>query len=276
MALSASYSGLAEMFWANVRVHLIYFRRSRLILVFGLVMVVLAALFSLPALFVRSQVQGFSILRGAFIDLNELLILFGSALGLVIVSSHLRAHNLKMIFTKPCPPALWVGSVLTATVTVTLVLDAIILAVALAVSSVYRLPVEGGLTYIALDSLIASVGMIAYLMFLAMVMHPVIAGTFALLLGPWTFSLLEKTTVAGTMAGKGSAFLRVLQNVFHFCYMVLPMVHACGAKTKNIYSSLQVGTGEWCYLLYSFGYALALAALCYCLALLFLQRKQLN
>jgi hypothetical protein len=264
------------MFWANVRVHLIYFRRSRLILVFGLVMVVLAALFLLPALFVRSRVQGFGILRGAFVDLNELLILFSAALGLVIVSSHLRAHNLKMIFTKPCPPALWVGSVLTATVTVTLVLDAAILAVALAVSVIYRLPIQGGLAYIAFDSLIASIGMITYLMFLAMVMHPLVAGGVALLLGPWTFSQLEEITVAGAMAGKGNAFLRVLRSIFHFCYIVLPMVHACGHQTKNIYSSLRVGNGEWRYILYSLGYALALAALCYCLALFFLQRKQLN
>jgi hypothetical protein len=74
-------------------------------------------------------------------------------------------------------------------------------------------------------------------------------------------------------AGNSSFALRLLGRLFHYLYLLLPMVHAFGKKTENIYSSLRVLHGEWRYPFFSLGYALALAAFCYSLALFALQRK---
>ena len=74
-------------------------------------------------------------------------------------------------------------------------------------------------------------------------------------------------------SGNSSLALRLLGRLFHYLYLLLPMVHVFGKKTENIYSSLRVVHGEWRYPLFSLGYALALAAFCYFLALFALQRK---
>jgi hypothetical protein len=48
-------------------------------------------------------------------------------------------------------------------------------------SFVWRLPVRAGLRFISVDTFAACVGLIAYLMLLATLVHPAIAATFALI-----------------------------------------------------------------------------------------------
>jgi hypothetical protein len=121
----------------------------------------------------------------------------------------------------------------------------------------------------------ASLGMIAYLMFLAMVIHPVIAVVFVLVFNPSTFYSMQLWTQAVNNAGPKNAFLHVIERLFHYCYMVLPMVHPFSRETQGIQESLHVAPGQWPYALYSLGYALSLTALSYCLSLFYLQRKKL-
>lgn len=276
MTSSNRYPALSEMFRANVRAHWIYYRRSRIVLVFALLLLVLAVLTALPAWLTSSRLQGFDVMKELFVSLNGLLIFFSASLGLVIVYSHLRARNLKMVFTKPCPPGLWLGSVLAATAGVTLALDGLILLVALVISAVYRIPVQGGLVYIALSTLFASIGMISWLMLLAMVMHPLLAAGVAAIFGPWTFGSLEVLVSVKLAQEKGGLLTRIFRDVFHVCYLALPMVFAYGKEVARVRSSLRVEAGAWRFIPYSLGYAAALAALCCCLALLRLRRKQLN
>src|SRR5262249_59974931 len=77
---------------------------------------------SLPALFMNSGVQTFNSLQQIFSVLNTFLLFFSGGLGLFIMSSHLRGRNLKMVFTKPCSPALWLASAFLAAVAVALLL----------------------------------------------------------------------------------------------------------------------------------------------------------
>src|SRR5258708_20015795 len=75
-----------------------------------LVFLLLTGLSSLPPLFMHSGVQSFNALRQIFSVLNGFLLFFSGGLGLFIISSHLRSRSLKMVFTKPCSPALWLIS----------------------------------------------------------------------------------------------------------------------------------------------------------------------
>ena len=266
---------MGELLKANLVAHFAYYRRSRLLLAFGLVFLVLTLLFSLPGFILSSHVQGFSVLQQIFSELNGLLVLFSAGLSLFIISSHLRARSLKMVFTKPCPPALWLGSALLSAALASLMINLVILVSALVVSLIFRMQVVGGLFYGSLDTFAASVGLMAYLMFLAMVMHPVMAGVFALIFSSGTFYTLLTWTQAAIQAGSNSAAVRVLKDVFYFFYVLLPMNHAFARESQRIEASLRVGQGEWHYAFYSLGYALTLSALCYCLSLFFLQRKRL-
>jgi ABC-type transport system involved in multi-copper enzyme maturation permease subunit len=265
---------MAELLRANMLANFAYYRRSRLLLAFTLVFLLMTALSSLPALFMESGVRTFNAFHKIFSDLNGYLLVFAGGLGLFIISSHLRSRSLKMVFTKPCSPAMWLASAFLSAVGVSFLLNGVVLASAVVLSWVWHLPVRAGLAFVSVDTFAASVGIIAYLMLLATLAHPAIAVTFAFIFNAGVFYDVQMWTQAVIHSGNSSVTLRVLDRLFHYLYLLLPMVHAFGEKTENIYSSLRVLHGEWKYLPYSFGYALALSAFCYCLALFALQRKK--
>lgn len=265
---------MAELLRANIMAHFAYYRRSRLLLAFLLVFLLLTGLSSLPALFMNSGVQSFNSLHQIFEVLNVFLLFFAGGLGLFIISSHLRSRSLKMVFTKPCPPALWLVSAFLAAVTVSLLLHCIVFVSAAILSFAWHLPVRAGLLFVSVDTFVVSVGIIAYLMLLTTLVHPAIAATLALIFNADLFYGGYEWTQAVIRAGNSSLWLRILDRLFHYFYFILPMVYAFGQKTGNIYSSFRVMHGEWKYPLYSSGYVIVLAGFCYSLALLSLQRKK--
>jgi len=265
---------MAELLRANLLAHFAYYRRSRLLLAFMLVFLLLTGLSSLPALFIGSGVKNFNSLREIFSTINVFLLFFAGGLGLFIISSHLRNRSLKMVFTKPCTPALWLASAFLAAMAVSLLLNGIVLTSAVALSLVWHVPVRAGLVFVSLDTFIASVELIAYLMLLTMLMHPAVAATFALIFNAALFYEVQGWARGVILSGNSSRGLRLVEWLFHYLYLLLPMVHAFDKKTENIYSSLRVMHGEWKYLLYSSGYVLVLGAFCYFLALFVLQRKR--
>ncbi len=265
---------MAELLKANLLAHFAYYRRSRLLLAFLIVFLLLTGLSSLPALFAHSGVQSFYSLREIFSTLNVFLLFLAGGLGLFIISSHLRSRSLKMVFTKPCSPALWLVSAFMAAVAVCLLLNAIVLGSAVVLSLVWHLPVRAGLVFVSVNTFIASVGIIAYLMLLTMLVHPAVAVAFALIFNADLFYNGQLWAQATIRSGSSSWILRVLERLFHYLYLLLPMVFPFEKKTESIYSSLRVLHGEWAYLLYSFGYALALSAFFYLLALFALQRRR--
>jgi len=266
---------MREQFKANLRAHILYYRRSRLLLAFALVFLGMTLLYSLPALFSPLQGAAFSAAREIFTTLNMFLTAFSAGLGLFIVSSHLRDRNLKMVFTKPCPPEWWLASAYLSAVLVSALVNAAILACALAVSLVAHAKIQAGLAFVSLDTFAGSLALTAYFMFLAMIIHPVIAVVFALVFNPSIFYHMQIWTQALINSGAGGAFLRLVERLFHILYMTFPMVHPFSRETSGIENSLRVETGHWHYAFYSLGYALALTALSYCLSLFFLRRKKL-
>lgn len=265
---------MTELLKANVLAHLAYYRRSRLLLAFMLLFLLITGLQSLPAVFTHSGVQSLNTLQDIFSTLNFFSLVFAGGLGLFIVSSHLRSRSLKMVFTKPCSPALWLASAFIAAGLATLLITSIVLCSAILLSLIWQVPVRAGLLFISLDTFASSLGLIAYLILLATVAHPAIAVIFVLIFNAALFYDGQVWALGTIRAGDSSWSLRALERVFHYIYFVLPMIHPFGQKTEGIYASLRVMHGEWKYLLYSMGYALTLATFCYFLALVALQRKK--
>ncbi len=265
---------MTELIRANVLANFAYYRRSRLLIAFLLVFLLLTGLESLPALFSDSGVQAFNTLQGIFSTLNLYLLLFAGGLSLFLISSNLRSRSLKMVFTKPCTPSIWLVSTFLSAVAVSFLLNCAVLASMVVMSLFWHVPIRAGMVFISADTFIASVGIIAYMTLLASVMHPAIAVTFALIFNASTFYNFQFWTQSVIRAGNSSVGLRVLEKAFHYLYILLPMVHAFEKKTEGIYSSLRVMHGEWRYLLYAFGYVLVLSSFCYLAALSALQRKR--
>src|SRR5882672_7023010 len=165
---------MAELLRANVLANFAYYRRSRLLIAFALVFLLLTGLTSLPTFFVKSGIQNFNSLQEIYSTMNGFLLFFAAGLGLFIISSHLRNRSLKMVFTKPCSPALWLTSAFLSAVAVSFLLHCIVLGGAAALSLGWHLPVRGGLVFVSMDTFLASVGIIAYMMLLTTVAHPAI------------------------------------------------------------------------------------------------------
>lgn len=265
---------MSELLRANVLADFAFYRRSRLLLAFAILCLLLTCLSALPAIFSDSGVESFRTLHGIFSELNGMLLFLAGAIGLLVISSHLRSRCLKMVFTKPCPPSVWLGSAFLSAVLISLLLNSVILGGTAILSLIWHVPVRAGLVFISTDNFIVSLGIIAYLMLLATLMHPALAVTFILIFNAEMFYSFQVWAQGAIRAGNSSLYLRVLERFFHFLYLLLPMVNAYGKKTEDVHSSMRVAHGEWKYLLYSFGYALTLSAFCYFLTLFALQRKR--
>jgi ABC-type transport system involved in multi-copper enzyme maturation permease subunit len=267
---------MGELLRTNTLTHLVYFRRSRLLLAFGLVFLLLTLLGSLPAIFSNSKVASFDSLKQIFDTLNIFLVVFGAALGLLIMWSHLSNRSLKMVFTKPCPPALWLASTFLASALVSLLLSGVVLAGMLILSLVWHLPIRAGLVFISFDTFLAAVEMSAYFIFLDTFLHPAIAVAFALVFNASLFYWL-RLWAHGAIATYGKSIMfRGMEHVFHFLYLLVPMTRPFESRTGAIYSSFRVHAHDWRYLLYSSGYTLTLSGLFFLLSLFFLQRKRFS
>jgi hypothetical protein len=259
---------------ANILADFAFYRRSRLLLAFAILCVLLTGLSTLPAIYSDSGVESFRTLQGIFSELNGMLLFLAGAVGLFVISSHLRSRCLKMVFTKPCTPSMWLGSAFLSAVLVSLFLNIVILGSAVILSLIWHVPVRAALIFLSTENFIASVGIIAYLMLLATLLHPALAVTFILIFNAEMFYEFHVWTQGAIRAGNSSLYLHILEKIFHFFYLLLPMVNAYGKKMENVNVALRVAHGEWKYLLCSFGYVLTLSAFCYFLALFALQRKR--
>lgn len=264
---------MTELLKANIWADVTFYRRSKLLLAFMVVFLLLTALQSLPPLFMNSGVQSFNSLQQIISDLNFFLLVLAAGMGLLIISSHLRNRSLKMVFTKPCPPELWLLSAYLSAAAMSLFLNLVVLGSGVVLSLLWHLPVRMGLVFVSAETFAVSLGLIAYLMLLATVMHPALAAIVAIIFNADLFYQFDVWTRAAIRSGSSSFALRMVERVFHSLYILLPIVYPFDKQTENIHTSLRVMHSQWKYLLFFFGYALALSAFCYCVALYALQRK---
>jgi ABC-type transport system involved in multi-copper enzyme maturation permease subunit len=260
---------------ANTWAHLKYFSRARLLAGFAVILAALMSLAVLPQLLISSRINAFTVIQSGFSHAQGVLFVFSAALGLFLISSHLNARNLKMVFTKPCPPWQWLASAFLACALVAAALDAFILIIASIFAAGFGFHVEAGLLFIALRTFAACVGVAAWLTLLATFLHPVIAALFAVVFNPSLFFQLDLMMLGALHAKPKIVTYHLLERFFHFWYLALPMFHPYAEAAGRVTSSLRLDHGMWRYAWGAFGYDLALTALCYCLALFLLQRKRL-
>jgi hypothetical protein len=263
-----------EMLRANLRADFAFFRRSRLLLAFGLVFLLLIALIMMPTFFSNSGVGRFNVLREIFDTMTFFVQVLSGGLGLLVVSSHLRNRSLKMVFTKPCPPGLWLASAFLSSALVSLALTAGVLLASIGFSLWWHLPVRLGLLYLSLHSFVTSLIVIAYLLLLGTLMHPAVAVTLIIIFNNRTFFSAQEWAQTVIRAGNSHLGIRVLEKIFHVVYFILPIYVPFDDKTQVVATSYRAGPAAWKYLLYSSGYALLFWAFCYFAALLALKKRR--
>jgi hypothetical protein len=260
---------------ASIGVNLKFHRRNRLLLGIGLLFLTLMALPVAVSLLIESTTQKVSLLRMLSSELNVLAMVFTAGVGLFVISSHLRAKTLKVVVTKPCLPETWLASAFLSAI----VASALFFCGALALSSglalAWGVPVKAGLAFVALESFLRSLILLAYLMFLATALHPVVAVLTQAFFNESTFEGLRFLLAAREETGSAPWLVaaRWLCNTF---YCILPAHTPYSAKTDAIHTSLRVAAHDWLYLLYACGYTLVVLTFFFLLSTAVLRRKPLT
>lgn len=267
---------MREQIVLHLGVDLKFFRRNRLLIAVAAVFLAITGLSLVGALLYSSSTSRFESIRNVSEALNGFVRILVPAMGLFLVSSHLRNRNLKMVFTKPATPELWVFSGLLAAILVGLVLHLVVWLVSVGLSLAWGVPVQSGFLFVALDSFFRSAILLGYLSFLAVVLHPVVAVILVLVFNESTFYGLVFMMEAAVHATGKNPLLPVLREVFRFVYMVIPMTDPLSERSREVAMSLRAEAGDWQTLLMRAGYTLVVLTFFYLLSTLGLRRRNLS
>lgn len=258
-----------------MKVHFKFYRRNRLLLVVGLIFLAMTLLTMLPMMYTMSANTDFAILNSLYSDLNRFSFVFTAGLGLFLVSSHLKDRNIKMVLTKPCLPETWLLSGILSAVVVSFVLYLSIFVFALIFSLVMGIPFQAGFIFISINGFMRAVVLLSYIVFLAMIMHPVVVVMVALIFNEGTVEQLKFMVTVITRAFGHSRPMGLFNNVIDALYIVLPITRPISENYNKISASMIVSSHDWVSLLQMVGYTAATAALFFFLSDYFLRRKQL-
>lgn len=262
---------------ANVRAHLLFYRRNRLLVLIAILLAFVFLMTLVPSLLFRSSSQRFEIVKTIFETLNFFLFLFAAALGLLGVWSHLRDRSIKMVMTKPVPPELWLLSHFAAAGAVMIVLVAGNVLLTTGLFLLWDVPVQDGIVFLGLSSICRCLILFAYLTFLSVLMHPAVAGVVVLLLQQETFyqlALLTSSAREFVEAGVYRALLGAIRHGLVFVYKVLPVYEPYPETVHRIGSSFRLADGDLSTLGLTLLYTLAIAGLFYLLAVAALRRRR--
>jgi hypothetical protein len=264
---------LRERLWIHVTSHLRFYRRSRIVLAVGLVILGFWVLGVLPLFFGGSTGNRFNQLRLLAQQLTTLGWALSAGLGLYVTSSHLRNKSVQMILTRPGSPQIWLASIFLSSLLVAAATQAIGALVTLGLSLVWGVPYQIGFFYLAIDGVFEAAIIIAFLTTLGAVAHPVVALLLALLFNEGTFSSLRFGVALMAAQGIGGGFMSALRAVVTGIHEALPMLDPFQHQTEAVTNTLRVTAGDWGFLAATAVYSLGVTVVCFLLSDLALRRR---
>ena len=148
---------MRERLWLHVRSHLRFFRRSRIVLAVGIVILGFWALAVAPGFVGATTGNQFNQLKMLAGQLSSLGWTLSAGLGLYVTSSHLRQKSVQVILTRPGSPQIWLASVFLAALIVAAATQLAGAVITLAFSVLWGVPYQIGFFYVAIDAVIDKV-----------------------------------------------------------------------------------------------------------------------
>lgn len=266
---------MREQIRLHVGVHLRFFRRNRLLVAVAAVFLGMTVLSLVASILFSSTTGHFETIRDISYGLNDFTRILVPALGLFVISTHLRNRSLKMVVTRPATPEVWLASTLLSALLVALALYLLIWLFSVGLSLFWKVPLQTGFAFLALDSFLGATILLAYLSCLAVFLHPVVAVLVVLVLNEGaSYGLMFMLDAAGKAMG-ANPVLFVLRHVFGAVYMVLPMSSPLAERSQEVLVSLRVAGDDWTTLLMRTGYTVVVVIFFYLLSVLGLRRRNL-
>jgi hypothetical protein len=262
---------------ANVETNLAFYRRNRLLIAAALFIVLIMGITSIPAIVFTSKTQHLELIKIVLRQVTGLGTVVTVGLGLMLVSQHIRDRSVKMVFTKPCLPEVWLlGSFLSAAL-VAFVLFAGGLLISSVLFAVWKIPFQTGVLFIVLNEFFQALSLMAFATFLSVVFHPVMAIFVLLVLQESLFYWLKIMLTGGIKAmGEGAlaALLKVVKLFVDALYMLWPTFSPYEEKMKRLTTSLRGSDADWTYLLLAITYSVLLTVAFFFLTGYVLKKKR--
>jgi hypothetical protein len=260
----------------NIRINLKFYRRNRLLLISSILIMGVLGLSIIPAFFFLTKTKHLEIIRIIFAQLSSFTTIITAALGLLLISHHIGNRTTKMVFTKPCPPEIWLLSNFLSASLVSFTLSIGIFFICSILCLGWGIPFQWGILYITFNEFLQAVVVLSYITFLTVLFHPVIAVLFIFLFSDGVFYSLKLLLAGGVKASSGGSFsigLKMAKLFVDVIYMILPNGKPFFERMSPVYSSLRVSAESWGYLLLAFAYTVLVASLLYLLSAYFLKKR---
>jgi hypothetical protein len=232
-----------------------FYVRNRLILAFTLIVLALWTLGLIPMLLFESPGSRFEMLKSVSSQLHGLVWFCTAGFGLFAIWSHTTNRTTSLIFTRPTRPESWTAAVFASAFAVAAVGHAAALLLTITLSLVWKIPIQPGFVWTAVNTFFQSVIVISGLTALATAIHPVLAVfTFAVFSESvfYQLDMLLLSYMSGRPAGFG---IRALELAIRGIHLSLPMLSPFTVQTQTVVSSLRVTTADWGYLAGTGAYA---------------------
>ena len=262
---------------ANIETNLIFYRRNRLLVAAAIFIVVIMGLTSVPALLFTSRSQHLELIKIVMQVVTAFATIVTVGLGLMLISQHIRDRSVKMIFTKPCLPEVWLLSSFLSAGLVAGVLFAVALLVTSLLGVIWSIPFQSGIVYLLLNHYFQAMSLMAFATFLSVIFHPVMALFILLVLQEGLFYWLKVMLTGGIKALGESAFvplLKFIKVIVDSLYMLWPTFSPYGTKMAQVTSTLRGTDADWTYLALAIIYAVVLTAMFYFLTGYVLKKKR--
>lgn len=267
---------MLESLRAHTIVHLKFVARSRVLIGFALLLLLIAGVRLLPAIFIGTASNRFELLKQVADELHAIAAMITAGLGLFVLWSHRRTRSIKLVATRPGSFDAWVASLFIVPAIFGAISQAAVAAITFALSLYWDVPYQLGFVYVTLQWFAQSVIVLAYLTALGAVGHPVIAVLTLLFFNASTFHRLGVTLGGAIEAGYGNGLWRAARAVVAMLYYVAPTFSPLAQETSIVNETLRVAAIDWRYLGGIVAYALLTSAFGFMTTLVLLRRRQLT
>ena len=228
---------------ATARTHLRLFRRNRLLLAGGLVVLTVMCVALTPSLLYTTAGERFSVIDRLCEDLGNFVAGLAGVMGLLGIALPFRDRSYELVVTKPCTPEVWLGGHFLAGVQILALLTAAWMAVALGLFAVSGVPPQAGLWYAGAAQLLVALVIFSWLTLLGAFFHPALALVVALLVQPEFVRNLLLWLETGTNLSHyaaSRAMLAALKPLLIGLYEALPVFSPAGEAGDRVLATLRV------------------------------------
>lgn len=258
-----------EQIKANIKTNFKFYARNKMLIGVVIVLVFIFAVSALPAYFLNSEGRHLGNIHMIFSRMSFFATIATSLLGLLVASHHITNRSVKMVFTKPCTPDIWLLSCFLSAIILSTLMFLVIFAVTWVMSTTWAVPFQWEILFMTIHNFSKAITWMSYIMLVGMFLHPVLTVLFVLIINEFTFAWL-KLIPTGNSGGS-----KVFSFIADAGYMIMPSYQMFSEEMGYRANSFNIAQSGWQYLGLSVGYTAALTILCYLLSICLIRRKRL-